>query len=157
MVSKRKLQAMLKADEPCFQDRVVQEVLLMILVPVFEARFSPKYHAFRPGRNAHTVIRTIRNNFARYLWFFEGGISEIFFNVERNYVMGCLEQAVRDRKILGLIQSAVEAPNQKRSDGDEEWPKNRKKKFQYISKEEATVLAKMEAHDQTSHSLLRLF
>ncbi|XP_020417449.1 uncharacterized protein LOC109948550 [Prunus persica] len=128
LLSKRKLQAMLESDEPCFQDRVVQEVLLMILEPVFEARFSPKSHAFRPGRNAHTVIRTIRSNFAGYLWFLRGDISEIFDNVDRNMVMGCLEQAVRDKKILGLIQCAVRAPNRKQSDGYEEWPKNRKKK-----------------------------
>ncbi|KAK9936774.1 hypothetical protein M0R45_013598 [Rubus argutus] len=105
LVSKRKLQAMLESDEPCFQDRIVQEVLLMILEPVFEARFSPKSHAFRPGRNAHTVIRTIRSNFAGYLWFVKGDITEIFDNVDRNVVMGCLEQAVRDMKILGLIKS----------------------------------------------------
>ncbi|KAB2620145.1 mitochondrial protein ymf11 [Pyrus ussuriensis x Pyrus communis] len=123
MVPKRKLQAMLEADEPCFQDRVVQEVLLMILEPVFEARFSPKSHAFRPGRNAHTVIRTIRSNFAGYLWVLKGDISEIFDNVDRNCVMGCLEQAVRDRKILGLIQSP-------------EWRKNRKKKKTILNDKE---------------------
>ncbi|KAM1561715.1 hypothetical protein ACFX1Z_004813 [Malus domestica] len=80
MVSKRKLRAMLEADEPCFQDRVVQEVLLMILEPVFGAWFSPKSHAFRPGRNAHTVIRTIRSNFAGYLWFLKE-ISVRFFTM----------------------------------------------------------------------------
>lgn len=99
----------------------------MILEPVFEARFSPKSHAFRPGRNAHTVIRTIRSNFAGYLWFIKGDISEIFDNVDRNVVMGCVEMAVRDRKVLGLINSAVGGPNRKRSNGDEEWPKSRKK------------------------------
>ncbi|KAM1107987.1 hypothetical protein TB2_004561 [Malus domestica] len=80
MVSKRKLRAMLEADEPCFQDRVVQEVLLMILEPVFGAWFSPKSHAFRPGRNAHTVIRTIRSNFPGYLWFLKE-ISVRFFTM----------------------------------------------------------------------------
>ena len=60
LISKRKLQAFLDSDETCFQDRLVQEVLVMVLEPVFEARFSPKSHAFRPGRSAHTVIRTIR-------------------------------------------------------------------------------------------------
>lgn len=79
----------------------------MILEPVFEARFSPKSHGFRPGRNAHTVIRTIRSNFAGYLWFLKGDLSEIFDGVERNVVMGCLEKAVKDKKILGLIKSAL--------------------------------------------------
>ncbi|XP_062012744.1 nuclear intron maturase 1, mitochondrial [Rosa rugosa] len=129
VVSKRKLQAMLESDEPCFQDRIVQEVLLMIIEPVFEARFSPKAHGFRPGRNAHTVIRTIRSNFAGYLWFLKGDVSEVFENVDGNVVMGCLEQAVRDRKILGLVKSALRAPNRiQSSDGDEQWPRKKKKK-----------------------------
>ncbi|KAJ0080895.1 hypothetical protein Patl1_10068 [Pistacia atlantica] len=76
-VSKTKLKAILESDEPCFQDRVVQEVLLMVLEPVFEPRFSGKSHAFRPGRNAHTVIRTIRGNFAGYLWFLRGDLTEL--------------------------------------------------------------------------------
>ncbi|KAL4632774.1 hypothetical protein ACB092_04G074800 [Castanea dentata] len=109
-LSKRKLQAILESDEPCFQDRVVQEVLLMVLEPVFEARFSSKSHAFRPGRNAHTVIRTIRSNFAGYLWFLKGDVSEIFDNVDRNVVLGCVEKAVKDKKVLGLIKSALRAP-----------------------------------------------
>jgi hypothetical protein len=36
-----------------FQDRVIQELLLLLLEPVFELRFSPKSHAFRPGRAPH--------------------------------------------------------------------------------------------------------
>lgn len=98
----------------------------MILEPVFEARFSQKSHAFRPNRNAHTVIRTIRSNFAGYLWFMRGDLSEIFDNVERNVVMGCLEKAVKDKKILGLIKSALKA--RPRRDSGAELEKNKKKK-----------------------------
>ncbi|KAL6198177.1 hypothetical protein ACLB2K_027969 [Fragaria x ananassa] len=134
LVSKRKFQALLDSDEPCFQDRVVQEVLLMIVEPVFEARFSQKSHAFRPGRNAHTVIRTIRSNFAGYLWFLKGDLSEVLDNVDRNVVMGCLEQAVTDRKILGLVKSALRAPNRMQCSDDEvQWPR-KKKKLKKVSK-----------------------
>ncbi|XP_027932796.1 nuclear intron maturase 1, mitochondrial isoform X2 [Vigna unguiculata] len=107
-LSKRRLQAAIKSDASCFQDRVVQEVLLMILEPVFERRFSPKSHAFRPGRNAHTVIRTIRSNFAGYLWFLKGDLSEILNHVDPDVVMCSLEKGTRDKKILGLIKSALE-------------------------------------------------
>ncbi|KOM53585.1 hypothetical protein LR48_Vigan09g224400 [Vigna angularis] len=107
-LSKRRLQAAIKSDASCFQDRVVQEVLLMILEPVFEPRFSPKSHAFRPGRNAHTVIRTIRSNFAGYLWFLKGDLSEILNHVDPHVVMCSLEKGTRDKKILGLIKSALE-------------------------------------------------
>ncbi|KAK7385424.1 hypothetical protein VNO78_31142 [Psophocarpus tetragonolobus] len=103
-VSKRKLQS----DNPCFQDRVVQEILLIILEPVFEPRFSPKSHAFRPGRNAHTLLRTIRSNFAGYLWFLKGDLTLVFDCVDPNVVMRCLEKGTRDKKILGLIKSALD-------------------------------------------------
>ena len=88
----------------------------MILEPVFEPRFSPKSHAFRPGRNAHTVIRTIRSNFAGYLWFLKGDLTEILDRVDPNVVMRSLEKGTRDKKILGLIKSALEGENEKLRD-----------------------------------------
>ncbi|CAI9760094.1 unnamed protein product [Fraxinus pennsylvanica] len=110
LLSKRKLNSVLASKTPPFQDLVVQEVLLMILEPVFEPQFSSKSHAFRPGRNPHTVIRTIRSNFAGYLWFIKGDISEILDNVDVNVVMGCVEKAVKDKKVLNLIKSGLKGP-----------------------------------------------
>lgn len=68
-LSKRKIKAILTTTQPTpFQDRLVQEVLLMILEPIYESRFSQKSFAFRPGRTAHTALRVIRRSFAGYLW-----------------------------------------------------------------------------------------
>ncbi|GLT59207.1 hypothetical protein SLA2020_320400 [Shorea laevis] len=130
IISRRKLQQILESDEPCFQDRVVQEVLLMVLEPLFEGRFSSKSHAFRPGRNAHTVIRTIRSNFAGYLWFLRGDLSEILDNVDAEVVMGCLEKVVKDKKVLNLIKSGLKGPHTRRlkSDDGGESSKRKKKK-----------------------------
>ncbi|XP_057764038.1 nuclear intron maturase 1, mitochondrial [Salvia miltiorrhiza] len=107
LLSRRKLESILSSGDPPFQDRVVQEVLLMILEPVFEARFSAKSHAFRPGRNPHTVIRTIRSNFAGYLWFIRGDLSEIIDNVNSSVVLGRVGESVKDRKVLSLIKSGL--------------------------------------------------
>ncbi|KAE8729636.1 regulator of nonsense transcripts 1-like protein [Hibiscus syriacus] len=64
-LSKMKIKAILTTTQPApFQDKLVQEVLLMILEPIYEASFSHKSFAFRPGRNAHTVLRVIRRIFA---------------------------------------------------------------------------------------------
>ncbi|CAK7350220.1 unnamed protein product [Dovyalis caffra] len=131
LVSKRKLRAMVDSDDPCFQDRVVQEVLLMVLEPLFEARFSRKSHAFRPGRNAHTVIRTIRSNFSGYLWFLRGDLSDILDDVDADVVMGCVEKVVRDKRVLSLITNALGAPVRIRemgNIGDGEQSRNKKKR-----------------------------
>lgn len=127
-LSKRKLEAFVQSNEPCFQDRVVQEVLLNVLEPVFEPKFSPKSHAFRPGRNAHTVIRTIRSNFAGYLWFLKGDLSEIFEKVDTDVVMECVEKGTRDKKVLSLIKSAMMGRVPRRVVEREELKKDKKRK-----------------------------
>lgn len=99
-----------------------------VLEPVFEPKFSPKSHAFRPGRNAHTVIRTIRSNFAGYLWFLKGDLSEIFEKVDTDVVMECVEKGTRDKKVLSLIKSAMMGRVPRRVVEREELKKDKKRK-----------------------------
>ncbi|CAH9141495.1 unnamed protein product [Cuscuta epithymum] len=108
-LSRRQLDTVLTSKAPPFQDQVVQETLLMILEPIFEPRFSAKSHAFRPGRNPHTVIRTIRSNFAGYLWYLRGDVSDIFDNVDMNTAMDCIGKVLKDKKVLSLIRSGLRA------------------------------------------------
>ncbi|KAH7568581.1 hypothetical protein JRO89_XS06G0017900 [Xanthoceras sorbifolium] len=130
-LSKTKLKSIIQSTDPCFQDRVVQEILFMILEPVFEPRFSAKSHAFRPGRSAHTVIRTIRSSFAGYLWFLKGDLSELLDYVQSDIILSCVEKAVKDKKILNLIKLALKGSVGYRirsDDSDAELCNDRKKK-----------------------------
>lgn len=126
-LSRSQLQSILASRTPPFQDVVVQQALLTILEPIFEPRFSAKSHAFRPGRNPHTVIRTIRSNFAGYLWFLKGDISEIFDNVDVDVVMASLEKAIKDKKVLNLIKAGLKA-HRRGEEGAEEEKDSRKRK-----------------------------
>lgn len=87
----------------------------MILEPIFEARFSAKSHAFRPGRSPHTVIRTIRSNFAGYLWFIRGDLTDIFDYVDSNIVLDSVEKSVKDKKVLNLIESGLRGAEKRRN------------------------------------------
>ncbi|KAF9618398.1 hypothetical protein IFM89_001121 [Coptis chinensis] len=110
-LSKRKIRAILTTTQPAaFQDRVVQEVLLMMLEPIYEARFSQKSYAFRPGRNAHTVLRVIRRNFAGYLWYVKGDLSTVLDGMNVGMVINALMRDVRDKKVIDLIKSALVTP-----------------------------------------------
>ncbi|KAJ0986010.1 hypothetical protein J5N97_004366 [Dioscorea zingiberensis] len=104
------LDDLLSSAPPPFQDRVVQELLLLILEPVFEPKFSSKSHAFRPGRNAHTLLRTIRSHFAGYVWFLKADLRHVTGNLSPDVFSGCLEKVVKDKKVLGLIKSALKTP-----------------------------------------------
>lgn len=102
----------------------------MLLEPVFESRFSSKSHAFRPGRNAHTVIRTIRSNFAGYVWFLKGDLTELLDRVQFDVILNCVENVVRDKKVLSLIKSALKDSSNSRikSDGNCEGLLRKRKK-----------------------------
>ncbi|KAL3646972.1 Nuclear intron maturase 2, mitochondrial [Castilleja foliolosa] len=110
-LSKRKIRAILTTTQPTpFQDRLVQEVLFMILEPVYEARFSQKSFAFRPGRSAHTVLRVIRRNFAGYLWYIKGDLSTVLDGMKVGMVINALMRDVRDKKVVDLIKAALTMP-----------------------------------------------
>lgn len=110
-LSKRKIKAMLTTTQPTpFQDRIVQEVLFMVLEPIYEARFSQKSYAFRPGRTPHTVLRVIRRSFAGYLWYLKGDLSTILDGMKVGMIVNALMRDVRDKKVIDLIRSALVTP-----------------------------------------------
>ncbi|CAL1401802.1 unnamed protein product [Linum trigynum] len=110
-LSKRKIKAILTTTQPAaFQDKIVQEVLFLILEPVYESRFSQKSFAFRPGRTAHTVLRVVRRSFAGYLWYLKGDLSTVLDGMKDSFVIGALMRDVRDKKIVDLIKSALTTP-----------------------------------------------
>lgn len=134
-LSKRKIRALLTNPQPtAFQDRIVQEVLLSLLEPVFESRFSQKSYAFRPGRTAHTVVRTIRRSFAGYLWYMRVDLSTILDGVKPGLVIGALIRDVRDRKIVDLIKSALITPVITGNPAADEARKKKKTKRKYQKK-----------------------
>ncbi|KAK4761615.1 hypothetical protein SAY87_029499 [Trapa incisa] len=130
-LSKRKIKALLTTTQPTpFQDRIVQEVLLMILEPIYESRFSQKSFAFRPGRNAHTVLRVIRRSFAGYLWYIKGDLSTILDGVKVGFIIGSLMRDVRDKRVIDLIMSAIVTPVITTRIEDEKPKKKIKRKYQ---------------------------
>ncbi|KAK6935046.1 Domain X [Dillenia turbinata] len=130
-LSKRKIKTILTTTQPTpFQDRIVQEVLFMILEPVYESRFSQKSFAFRPGRTAHTVLRVIRRSFAGYLWYIRGDLSTILDGMKVGMVLNALMRDVRDKKVIDLIKAALVTPVITTLIIDGEKKKKKKRKYQ---------------------------
>ncbi|XP_061350507.1 nuclear intron maturase 2, mitochondrial [Gastrolobium bilobum] len=131
-LSKRKIKAILSTTQPSpFQDKIVQEVLLMILEPIYEARFSPKSFAFRPGRTPHTVLRVIRRSFAGYLWYIKGDFSTVLDGMKVGLVINAVMRDVRDKMIVDLLKAALVTPVVTTKVGDgEDKKKKTKRKYQ---------------------------
>lgn len=63
---------------PTFTDKLVQEVLRMILESVYEPIFSNNSHGFRPNRSCHTALKSLKREFSGVSWFIEGDIKGCF-------------------------------------------------------------------------------
>ena len=57
---------------PGWNDKLLQEVIRMILDAYYEPRFADNSHGFRPGRGCHTALETIRDHWKGTKWFIEG-------------------------------------------------------------------------------------
>ncbi len=63
---------------PVWSDKLVQEVIRLILEAYYEPQFSEHSHGFRPERSCTTALREIYYNWPGSTWFIEGDISKCF-------------------------------------------------------------------------------
>ncbi len=63
---------------PTWSDKLLQEVLRLILEAYYEPQFSDHSHGFRPHRGCHTALTTIYHRWVGTKWFIEGDIKECF-------------------------------------------------------------------------------
>ena len=59
---------------PTWGDKLVGEVVRMLLEAYYEPQFSPRSHGFRKGRGCHTALREARSTWTGTTWFIEGDI-----------------------------------------------------------------------------------
>jgi retron-type reverse transcriptase len=53
---------------PSWSDKLVGEVIRLLLEAYYESRFSGQSHGFRPGRGCHTALREVANTWTGTTW-----------------------------------------------------------------------------------------
>ncbi|MGA8856275.1 MAG: reverse transcriptase domain-containing protein [Candidatus Bathyarchaeia archaeon] len=94
---------------PNFTDKLVQEVLRMVLEAYYEPRFRDCSYGFRPGRGCHTALTNLRYKFKGAAWFIEGDIRGCFDNIDHEILMAILARDIQDGRVLNLIRMGLEA------------------------------------------------
>lgn len=94
---------------PTFTDKLVQEVLRMILEAVYEPIFLDVSHGFRPKRSCHTALKQLRREFNGTRWFVEGDIKGCFDNINHAVLVGLLNNKIKDARITKLIYKFLRA------------------------------------------------
>jgi group II intron reverse transcriptase/maturase len=94
---------------PTWSDKLVQEVIRLLLGAYYEPQFSPHSHGFRPGRGCHTALKEIQVTFKGAPWFIEGDIRGCFDNIDHEILLSILAEKIKDNRFLRLIESLLHA------------------------------------------------
>lgn len=94
---------------PSFEDKLVQEVVRLLLEAIYEGHFEGTSHGFRPHRSCHTALGMIQKSFAGAKWFIEGDIKGFFDNIDHEVLIAILSERISDVRFLRLIRKFLNA------------------------------------------------
>jgi group II intron reverse transcriptase/maturase len=94
---------------PSWSDKLVGEVVRLLLEAYYEPRFSGRSHGFRKGKGCHTALREIHNTWTGTTWFIEGDISDCFGSLRHEILLGILAEKIHDQRFLRLISGLLKA------------------------------------------------
>ena len=94
---------------PAFIDKLVQEVIRMILEAIYEGSFENCSHGFRHDRSCHTALDQIQTRFTGAKWFIEGDIKGFFDNIHHDILINILKERISDDRFIRLIRKFLKA------------------------------------------------
>ena len=94
---------------PSFDDKLLQEVIRMILENIYEGQFEDTSHGFRPNRSCHTTLSCIRRYYTGCKWFIEGDIESFFDMIDHNVLIDIMAERIKDSRFLRLIRKFLNA------------------------------------------------
>ncbi|MGH8650962.1 MAG: group II intron reverse transcriptase/maturase [Gammaproteobacteria bacterium] len=96
---------------PCFEDKVAQRAIVMLLEPIYEQDFQDCSFGFRPGRNAHQALRviwsTIMGRGGR--WVLDVDVRKYFDSIPFTPLRECLAIRVTDGVVRRVIDKWLKA------------------------------------------------
>jgi nicotine oxidoreductase len=102
-----------KLGIPCVRDKVVQEVIHMILEAIYDSPHGPYFretsHGFRPNHSCHTALQEIRGKWSASNWFIEGDIRSYFDEIDHGILVTLLSKKIKDQRFLNLIWKLLNA------------------------------------------------
>ena len=94
---------------PSTDDKLVQEIIRMLLESIYEPGFSENSHGFRPKRSCHTALMQIQNTFKGVRWFVEGDIKACFDSFDHHVLIKLLRKRIKDEAFIGLMWKFLKA------------------------------------------------
>ena len=94
---------------PNGDDKLVQEVMRLILEAYYEPQFSTNSHGFRPNRGCHSALQEMTRTHKGTKWFIEADIKGCFDNIPHEKLLTILSKRIKDGRFLNLIKRLLQA------------------------------------------------
>lgn len=94
---------------PSTEDKLVQEVVRMILESIYEPNFSKYSHGFRPNKSCHSALQQIQKQYTGVTWFVEGDIHACFDSFDHHIMVDILRERIEDENFIALIWKMLKA------------------------------------------------
>jgi len=94
---------------PSWSDKLLGEVIRLLLEAYYEPQFSEHSHGYRPGRGCHTALREVARTWTGTSWFIEGDISQCFDRLDSRVLLETLGEKIHDNRLLRLIGQMLQA------------------------------------------------
>jgi group II intron reverse transcriptase/maturase len=92
-----------------WSDKLVGEVIRLLLEAYYEPQFSNLSHGFRPRRGCHTALTKVADTWTGTTWFVEGDISDCFGSLDHNVMIRILSEKIHDNRFLRLMRNMLQA------------------------------------------------
>ncbi|WP_330253548.1 reverse transcriptase domain-containing protein [Nocardia sp. NBC_00565] len=94
---------------PTWSDKVLGEVVRLLLEAYYEPRFSDRSHGFRPGRGCHTALGEVDDTWTGTTWFVEGDVADCFGSLDHDVMIEILAEKIHDNRFLRLMRNMLNA------------------------------------------------
>src|SRR5437763_760569 len=102
-----------KLGIPCVRDKIVQEVMHLILEAVYDSPYGSYFretsHGFRPNHSCHTALREVRGKWSAVNWLIEGDIKSCFDELSHGVLVNTLRKKIHDERFLNLVWKLLNA------------------------------------------------
>jgi group II intron reverse transcriptase/maturase len=94
---------------PSWSDKLVGEVVRLLLEAYYEPTFSDRSHGFRPRKGCHTALREVANTWTGTTWFIEADIADCFGSLDHQLMLSILGEKILDGRFLRLVGGMLTA------------------------------------------------
>lgn len=90
---------------PTVVDRVIQQAIAQILIPIYEEQFSKSSYGFRPGRSCEmAIVRSLELINDGYDWVVDIDLERFFDTVHHDRLMNIISRTITDGDVISLIR-----------------------------------------------------